>query len=412
MKIPMLCAAGSLLTVLLSVPALGGVKVGLDLRPTSILPGTSANVRVEVANDSAQPIVLKNGVALKVIDPHGDQFFATIQTLSDVPLYRPIPWEFLTSDITESVDRISVAGNGRFVFEIPFSYSTTFFNDRRLSFPGGYRLRLGMVTVAGVELWSEEFVLEVQEPQGVDRDVWRRMLDLTADSGWAWGEWGRQRFGDEVWMKFRGSGYLPYAIGPDQYDREDWKSRREFGLKGPHRDYILLYEAKRRYAVFAGAIERGDHAEAKRSRDETKALLESVLTSTNDEFVKLLAHRELESLPSPQRIQEIIRSLQESTNTTQAQSKVNPSLDCVEQKSSGDWLAWFGYSSELEYDFWLGTKTGENKFEPKPHERGQPETFKPGRFEKVFSVTFDGEPITWFIRGEKATASKNSARCD
>ena len=29
MKIPMLCAAGSLLTVLLSVPALGGVKVGL-----------------------------------------------------------------------------------------------------------------------------------------------------------------------------------------------------------------------------------------------------------------------------------------------------------------------------------------------------------------------------------------------
>jgi uncharacterized repeat protein (TIGR01451 family) len=88
---------------------------------------------------------------------------------------------------------------------------------------------------------------------------------------------------------------------------------------------------------------------------------------------------------------------------------ITPVLDCVSRTATG-YLAHFGYSSQNSSTVSVPVGS-ENRFTPAPINRGQPASFAPGSQQGVFTVAFDGQPLTWEIRGRTAVASSTSTAC-
>ncbi len=86
---------------------------------------------------------------------------------------------------------------------------------------------------------------------------------------------------------------------------------------------------------------------------------------------------------------------------------ISPVLECVDHLGDGVFRAHFGYlnRNEIEVEIPIGP---DNEFTPAPADRGQPATFLPGRQVDVFTVDFDGSPLTWRLEspnGQSATAT-------
>ena len=99
---------------------------------------------------------------------------------------------------------------------------------------------------------------------------------------------------------------------------------------------------------------------------------------------------------------------------TAPSTAIQPILACVKASKKNTYIAWFGYRNDGNAVIIpIGNN---NKFSPKPINRGQPSSFASGLQSNVFSVAFDGKNITWTVKGpdgvnRSATASKNSPRC-
>lgn len=88
-----------------------------------------------------------------------------------------------------------------------------------------------------------------------------------------------------------------------------------------------------------------------------------------------------------------------------------PILECVDTLGHGQLRAHFGYASDDRDEAYV--PIGErNAFRPRPKDREQPVHFKPGKYQRVVSVTFDdSESLTWVLEGREAVADSASARC-
>ncbi len=99
----------------------------------------------------------------------------------------------------------------------------------------------------------------------------------------------------------------------------------------------------------------------------------------------------------------------------QTRQPVKPVLECVMDNGSGSFTARFGYENQnndaVTID--VGSK---NKFTGRANDKGQTITFLPGVHEDVFRVQFNGNNLTWQLRGPNnrrytVTASKYSDPC-
>ncbi|MGK7396294.1 MAG: PKD domain-containing protein [Candidatus Cyclobacteriaceae bacterium M3_2C_046] len=104
-----------------------------------------------------------------------------------------------------------------------------------------------------------------------------------------------------------------------------------------------------------------------------------------------------------------------SFNGVRAQNtKVSPVLECVREESDGSLTGFFGYNNQnaVEVDIPIGDK---NYFTPGT-DRGQPETFLPGRQTNAFTISFTSGNHVWTLKSpdgstSTATAGVNSGRC-
>ena len=85
-----------------------------------------------------------------------------------------------------------------------------------------------------------------------------------------------------------------------------------------------------------------------------------------------------------------------------------PIVECVVKRSSVSYTAFFGYDNPYRIRRLQGDY---NRFLSGPPDRGQPSLQLAGRQTNVFSVDFNGLPITWQLAGNTATASSSSPRC-
>lgn len=90
---------------------------------------------------------------------------------------------------------------------------------------------------------------------------------------------------------------------------------------------------------------------------------------------------------------------------------VSAVLECIVlDEKAGTFVAIFGYQSNLPDAVEL-VVGNDNKFTPKPEDRGQPTKFEPGRHQNVVKVESDGNAVVWHLPAANATANKSSKRC-
>ncbi len=100
-------------------------------------------------------------------------------------------------------------------------------------------------------------------------------------------------------------------------------------------------------------------------------------------------------------------------------AKVTVGVECVFDNQDGTYTAYFGYNNTTNTELDIvttGAGVTRNDFSPGQPSRGQVTSFKPGTNLGAFSVTFDGQPLTWSVRAQggslsQATASVNSPEC-
>ena len=86
-----------------------------------------------------------------------------------------------------------------------------------------------------------------------------------------------------------------------------------------------------------------------------------------------------------------------------------PIAECVEHLSKGQFVAHFGYNNiGVATSAAIGT---DNQFLPAPISRNQPTSFKAGLNRNVFTVSSNGEDLTWRLKGRSAVATHNARDC-
>jgi plastocyanin len=91
-------------------------------------------------------------------------------------------------------------------------------------------------------------------------------------------------------------------------------------------------------------------------------------------------------------------------------SPLQPVLECVEDTGKTALSAHFGYQNDAKSSV-TRPPGKDNAFSPPPVDRGQPSLYEPGRQLDVFTVRFDGQPLTWTLDGRTATAARDSTPC-
>jgi hypothetical protein len=92
-----------------------------------------------------------------------------------------------------------------------------------------------------------------------------------------------------------------------------------------------------------------------------------------------------------------------------AHDAVRPIVERVVAIGQGQYRATFGYDNEGTASISMAVGA-ENRFFPDPASRGQPTLFLAGRRSDVFSVVFDGRPLTWRLAGNTVTVSAADAQ--
>src|SRR5262249_25488179 len=87
---------------------------------------------------------------------------------------------------------------------------------------------------------------------------------------------------------------------------------------------------------------------------------------------------------------------------------LTPTVDWVGIGRHGHLFAHFGYVNPNDVKV---VAPFTNAFSPPPEDRGQPTEFEPGQVHDAVQATSSGEPITWSLAGNTATASSESKRC-
>lgn len=92
---------------------------------------------------------------------------------------------------------------------------------------------------------------------------------------------------------------------------------------------------------------------------------------------------------------------------------LRPALECVWDNGDGTYTALFGYSRAPVQGFPIAVSNPMygNFFDSPLADRGQPTFFWGGRQVGVFTVDFDGSPLTWTLNGHTVTASSGSTLC-
>lgn len=95
-------------------------------------------------------------------------------------------------------------------------------------------------------------------------------------------------------------------------------------------------------------------------------------------------------------------------------SAVAPSFECVAENLDGTFTAYFGYVSGNSVPV-LIPAGATNGFSPGPADRGQTTVFLPGQSfpwpNAPFSVTFDGNLLTWTLQGQQVFVDRDSTPC-
>lgn len=251
----------SLLTsLLLPSAAICGVELRVQTGPSQILPRLPFTLRVEVVSAGSENVTLPRFMALEVVRASGARF---------VPLARYRPEGHVLEVASEDSPIIATA-NSTTDISIYASLEGPWYHDLQLADPGRYTLRLLMddrlgdegpaaiLQLSGPALVSNEAVLVVEEPTGVDAHAAR----IATSKSFPW----TLEAAREIWDKYPDSKYAAYAVAKtndpatnaqrlrDAAAVVDQQEIREWHLLSAASDEIQLSLLHSRYGKLEAAL--------------------------------------------------------------------------------------------------------------------------------------------------------------
>jgi hypothetical protein len=269
---------------------------------------------------------------------------------------------------------------------------------------------------------SNEVTFTVDEPQGQNALVWRRMQELTGGKGWNNLDW--MTFGpslvEEISTIAPSSDYVPYVVSfkwqeTAEERRETIETAISLRPQGPVADHLQgvlagWYYARGEEALYAGDLER-----ALGRFSEARTCAKELSRTTSHFWIRERVERWLAE--SRWLTEGVVRERYDALKKARAANTgpVIPVVECVDPGSrpNDPYIVWFGYeNSNGRFGEKFVERGKGNDLTPSFTKDLPPRVFKPGRQKHAFSVTTHADRITWTIDGQSATASrKTQPRC-
>jgi len=291
------------------------LTISVQVDPPAALPGVPVSLILDVENTSNRSQVIPSRMILVVRPSAGEAFVPTSVGAS----VRPFPEEYR--------DERTIGPGETKRYEIPVADQLTAgaMTDRRLWNPGAYDFQLVLrddlrdsdIERSGVNalfsaransslLISSPAKLQVENPTGVDAEIWSTLLEKTGGRGLLRND-DRQSdaIARELWGRAADSAYRPYLIAYMKYTpREELVAKwREIVDKDPsHRvaETIRLGNAQMKALEAETALTRGGSfetilAQTEQARSELQTL---AATNSRHDLLRVRARRELAKLRS------------------------------------------------------------------------------------------------------------------
>jgi hypothetical protein len=398
----------------------GSLLVSISLSPDKILVGLTTSIRIDVLNPTPKPLEMPNYLAMSGrYTPTGDQFI--VRRLSE--------GETLQDTLPADYDNSRVIGAGKHqIFQIPVDESVVdppFFSQPEFFRPGRYQVQLAFSTGFGQKLdrrsdfsglqsempgalLSNVVDFTVVAPTGEDANVWQLILQKSKGLGWG-GVSLSLSLEDDLWDNHPKSTYSMYFGAIVRHNASDERVAAiivRLSSSGkpisPMLDWQLLDSASRHAGKVEVALSTKPRqiAVAIREADAARAEYDKVAKTTDNDIVRMRATSTVNPVPTKDQIIKYAQRLDVFDNPPPEQ-KVVPLAPCIVRDNDGTTYAQFGYENP---NVWEMTRmppgSPDNRFDPDPADRGQPEVFHSGKYPKAFKVLLKpGVTLTWTLNG-------------
>jgi hypothetical protein len=106
----------------------------------------------------------------------------------------------------------------------------------------------------------------------------------------------------------------------------------------------------------------------------------------------------------------VAQSVTARAGVSKACAPIEPTLECVDQTGPNAFVAKFGYNNPNGFEMRVSIGNN-NRFNPAPADRGQPNGFLSGNITGAVQVPFNGSDLTWQIRKSSLTVNSKSKPC-
>jgi hypothetical protein len=317
----------ALLSILTTLSlAASSLSVTAVADPAATLPGIPIRLIVTVENTSD---MAQNLPGLLVIEARADAGAPFVPDVFDFPV-RSLSDEYR--------DARTLQAREKRVYEIPLSSNLTdgTMADPRLWTPGTYRLRvlmhddlrnndlhqfgldglLGAGRIRSPLIASSQATVHIEEPAGVDREIWTILLAKTEGRGLSRAREDRaDAIAKELWSLPGTSAYKPYLViymrhTPIEEKKAIWKQITEQYPAHPVAEVIRVGSAQAKAHEAKAEIRRGGDLDAiLRRTEEARAELMVLEKEARHDLVRIRARNALATVKSRERITEMYRDL-------------------------------------------------------------------------------------------------------
>lgn len=319
--------AFALLLALASVSAAGTpLSIRATAEPAVTLPGLPVRIVLIVENTADVTVQLPRRMVLEARSESGDTFIPGVLGFP-IQVFPPEYDELLTLKPRE-----------KRVYEIPMSETLTSgaMADPRLWKPGAYTLQLflhdelrdydldqygleGLLRAGRIGtplVTSSEATLRIEEPIGIDAEVWKTIVEKTDGRGFMRTEECKaDAIANELWARGAESVYWPYLIHgmfctPREHLKPRWKAIVERDPNHPVAEMIRLGRAHAKALDAENSIDDGVDLETiLKLTEEARAELTILQKTARQHLVRVRAAEKLAHVKSAERLTAMYRDL-------------------------------------------------------------------------------------------------------
>ena len=410
MNRPLLIACALLLPASLAVAAPVAV-VSLSVTPDHMLLGLTPLLTITVTNHGTEPLTLTGVAKLSCVAPDGSRFLAiTGPENPNVGMFAPANSPELA--LAPATSRTYYARGG------PFS-ETVFFGDPHFRTPGRYLIHIELFADddAATVFTSNDVVVTMEQPRGVDANVWALLSAAVGDLA---GEPMAAAFVDQsipetALSQYPQSRYMPYLV--PHYRTRNFGVRERLlktAIAQPLPENfstelkLLLLDAYAHHTT--GSLVDFKLDEALTYQVKTQRLA-TELQRSQFPFASTEATAVLKKLPTPAELRSTLKW--EIQQAAPASSPVSPFVQCVDPGLTKDdpIIVVFGYDSSNRIGRYVPVGS-DNRLRPDDASATLPTYLAPGHnLRKVFAVAAHGTDITWTLDGRTAAVTPATPRC-